>query len=54
MMRDKGALLERGEFFKSEEKIEDLAIVQYNLAEFEAFKEKIKPTLLEVCRLFPV
>ena len=49
---DKRALLERGEFFKSEERIEDLAIVRYNLAEFEAFKEKIKPALLNVCGLF--
>ena len=52
LIRNKCALLERGEFFKSEERIEDLAIVRYNLAEFEAFKEKIKPVLVEVCRLF--
>ncbi len=49
---DKLALLEGNEFFKSGERIEDLAIIKYNLAEFEAFKEKIKPILMEVCKLF--
>ncbi|MEK6845488.1 MAG: nucleotidyl transferase AbiEii/AbiGii toxin family protein, partial [Nanoarchaeota archaeon] len=45
-------LLEKNDFFKSEERIEDLAIVRYNLPEFEAFKERIKPILIEVCKLF--
>ena len=52
IIADKYALLERDEFFKSKERIEDLAIVRYNPAEFEAFKEKIKLVLLEVSRLF--
>lgn len=49
---DKLAFLERGEFFKSEERIEDLAIIKYNFAEFEVFKEKLKPILIEVCKQF--
>ena len=49
---DKLAALEKNEFFKSKERIEDLAIVRYNLSEFEVFKEKIKPTLVKVCKLF--
>ncbi len=52
MISDKLAHLEKGDFFRSEEKIEDLAIVRYNLSEFEAFKEKIKPILINVCTLF--
>lgn len=52
IISNKLALLERGEFFKSEERIEDLAIVRYNPAELEVFKEKIRPILLEVCALF--
>lgn len=46
------ALLEKDEFFKSDEKIEDLAIVKYNVKEFGEFKEKIKPILADVCKLF--
>lgn len=52
MIEDKLALLERNQFFNSQERIEDLAIIKYNLAEFEAFKEKIKPLLQEICTLF--
>lgn len=52
IIEDKLALLESGRFFKSEERIEDLAIIKYNPAEFEAFKEKIKPLLQEICTLF--
>lgn len=46
------SLLQKNEFFKSDEKIEDLAIVKYNLKEFERFKENIKPNLIEVCERF--
>lgn len=46
------SLLQKDEFFKSDERIEDLAIVKYNLEEFEQFKEKIKPKLIEICERF--
>ncbi len=49
---EKLALLEKNDFFRSDEKIEDLAIVKYNLGEFEAFKEKIKPILIKICITF--
>lgn len=49
---DKLSLLQKNEFFKSDEKIEDLAIVKYNPEEFEQFKEKIKPKLIEICERF--
>lgn len=49
---EKLALLEKNEFFKSDEKIEDLTIIKYNLKEFEDFKENIKLILIEVCKNF--
>ncbi len=52
IITDKLALLEKNDFFKSEERIEDLAIVRYNLYEFNRFKENIKPILVEICKLF--
>ncbi len=52
IITDKLALLEKNDFFKSEERIEDLAIVKYNLYEFNRFKENIKPILVEICKLF--
>src|SRR3989344_2612500 len=52
IIADKLVLLEKNEFFKSDEKIEDLAIIRYNLKEFEDFKEKIKLILIEVCKNF--
>lgn len=45
-------LLKKGEFFSSNENIEDLAIVKYNIKAFEKFKEKIKPILIKVCEEF--
>ncbi len=45
-------LLEKGQFFKSEEKIEELAIAEYNKAEFEEFKRKIESMLMKICRRF--
>lgn len=52
IIAEKLSLLKKNEFFRSDEKIEDLAIVKYNLKEFEAFKEKIKPVLMGVCGKF--
>ena len=46
------SLLQKDEFFKSDERIEDLAIVKYNVEEFKQFKERIKPNLIEICERF--
>lgn len=54
-IKEKLKLLEEGIFFKSEEKIEELAIAPYNKKnkkEFEEFKKKIEPILIEICRKF--
>jgi hypothetical protein len=45
-------LLNEGQFFHSDERISDLAIVRYDLNGFEKFKEKIKPILIEICKEF--
>ena len=45
-------ILEKDKFFDSEEKIEALAVAKYNPREFEEFKEKIKPKLIEICNNF--
>lgn len=52
LITEKLSLLEMGEFFKSNEKIEDLAIIEYNPKEFKEFKQKIKPILIEICKKF--
>ena len=52
LITEKLSLLERDEFFKSNEKIEDLAITEYNPKEFKEFKQKIKPILIEICKKF--
>ena len=39
-------------FFTSTEKIQDLAIVKYDLVEFSSFKNKIKPILICICEGF--
>ncbi len=49
---EKLILLKKDEFFKSNERIEDLAIIKYNSEEFEEFKENIKPILIEICKTF--
>ena len=46
------ALLQENKFFESEEKIEELAIAKYNPKEFEDFKKRIKPKLIEICNKF--
>jgi predicted nucleotidyltransferase component of viral defense system len=44
--------LENDVFFKSDEQISELAIVKYDSKEFENFKEKIKPILINICKEF--
>jgi len=48
---EKLSLLNKGEFFLSDERISDLAVVNYDAEEFEKFKEKIKPVLIKICEL---
>jgi len=52
MIMERLTLLEKGQFFKSEEKIEELAILEYNKAEFEEFKRKIESMLMKICKRF--
>jgi len=52
LITEKLALLQKDKFFDSEEKIEALAVAKYNPKEFEEFKEKIKPRLIEICNKF--
>jgi len=52
LITDKLVLLQNNEFFSSEEKIEALAVAKYNSLEFENFKNKIKPKLIEICERF--
>ena len=52
LITEKLALLQKDEFFDSEEKIEALAVAKYNPKEFEEFKEKIKPILIKICEEF--
>ncbi|PIN93460.1 hypothetical protein COU54_02975 [Candidatus Pacearchaeota archaeon CG10_big_fil_rev_8_21_14_0_10_31_24] len=52
LMSEKLTLLEKDRFFESDEKIEELAVAKYNPKEFEEFKEKIKPKLIEICNKF--
>ncbi len=52
LISEKLALLQENKFFESKEKIEALAVAKYNPKEFEEFKEKIKPILIEICEEF--
>ncbi len=52
LIKEKLKLLEEGIFFKSNEKIEELAVLEYNKKEFEEFKQDIEPILIEICRKF--
>src|SRR3989338_9220124 len=52
LITEKLALLQKDKFFDSEEKIEALAVAKYNPKEFEEFKEKIKPRLIQICGKF--
>jgi predicted nucleotidyltransferase component of viral defense system len=44
--------LRENRFFISAEKISDLAILKYDLEDFEKFKDKIKPILVKICEKF--
>jgi predicted nucleotidyltransferase component of viral defense system len=52
LIQEKLILLRTGNFFISDEKMADLAILKYNLEDFENFKDKIKPLLIEICEKF--
>ena len=52
LITEKLDLLLKDKFFESEEKIEELAISSYEKKEFEYFKEKIKPILIDICNKF--
>jgi hypothetical protein len=44
--------LKEDRFFTSIEKISDLSIIKYDLEDFDKFKDKIKPILVEICKKF--
>jgi len=49
---EKLALLQNDNFFKSDEKIEDLAIIKYDKGGFEKFKTHLQPILIKICQGF--
>jgi len=49
LISEKLNLLQQDKFFKSEEDIASLVIVQYNPDSFEDFKRKIKPIIIDIC-----
>lgn len=49
---EKLALLMQDVFFKSDENIDDIAIIKYSPQEFSEFKQKLKPVLIEICKEF--
>jgi predicted nucleotidyltransferase component of viral defense system len=52
LVQEKLKLLQEGTFFKSEEKIEELAVFEYDKAKFEEFKKNIEPILISICGEF--
>ncbi len=50
LIQEKLNLLEQGIFFKSEERIEELAVKEYDKSKFENFKKDIEPILIEICK----
>ena len=52
LIGEKLELLQNSKFFESDEKIEELVIAIYDKKEFEEFKERIKPILVEICKSF--
>ncbi len=52
LIENKYSLLKKNEFFVSDEKVEDFAIIKYDTKSFTDFKEKVKPILIEVCEQF--
>jgi predicted nucleotidyltransferase component of viral defense system len=52
LIQEKLSSLNQGIFFKSEERIEELAIKEYDKSKFEEFKRNIKPILVKICERF--
>jgi len=52
LIKEKLKLLEEGIFFKSNEKIEEFAILEYDKNKFEEFKQSVEPILINICRRF--
>ena len=52
IIKEKISLLEKGIFFKSDEKISELAILKYDDNKFKEFKENITPILINICKKF--
>ncbi len=52
LIAGKLSMLKENKFFSSDEKIDDFAIIKYDIAEFNNFKERIKPILIEICEKF--
>ena len=52
LIKDKLTLLKENKFFKSDEKISELTILEYDNKKFEEFKDKIKPVLIDICKKF--
>ena len=52
LIQEKLKLIEEGIFFKSNEKIEELTVLEYDKNKFEEFKQNIEPILIEICRKF--
>lgn len=52
LITEKLALLQKNKFFESNENVSSMVIVTYNNNEFEDFKRKIKPILIEICNKF--
>jgi predicted nucleotidyltransferase component of viral defense system len=52
IISEKLSLLQRNEFFRSDEKMSDFAIIKYDRKDFDNFKEAIKPKLIDVCQKF--
>ena len=52
LIKEKLKLLEKGIFFKSNEKIEEFAILEYDKNKFEEFKQSVEPILINICRRF--
>ncbi len=52
LIQEKLTCLEKETFFDSQEKIEELAISEYNEKEFENFRKEIQPKLKDICKKF--
>lgn len=52
LIKEKLNLLNSNEFFESKEKIQDLAIVDYDDEKYNNYKNKIRPILIMICKKF--